>query len=159
MASRWGVMFFADPVAAFTNLHAATRAGGALRVITWRGPHENPFMTTAERAAAPLLDLPTRSGGEPGQFGLADPAHIHEVLGESGWRNVELAPIDRTCSFPAAALDAYLTNLGPFGRAIRGEDEATRARVLNLVRPAFDPYLEADDVRFDAACWLVSAQA
>src|SRR6185312_8436149 len=52
--SRFGVMFFNDPVAAFTNLRRAARAGAVLRAVVWRDAAENPFMTTAERAAAPL---------------------------------------------------------------------------------------------------------
>ena len=56
--SRFGVMFFTDPVAAFANLRRATRPGGRLRFAAWRGAAENPFMTVAERAASPLLPEP-----------------------------------------------------------------------------------------------------
>ncbi len=64
--SRFGVMFFDDPVAAFANLR---RAGRHLRLIVWRTAGENPFMTTAEHAARPLLpDLPERDPDKPGQF-------------------------------------------------------------------------------------------
>src|SRR5262249_24918271 len=66
VVSRFGVMFFDDFVRAFANLRNALRKGGAMQVITWRGPAENPFMTTAERAAAPLLPkLPPRQPDEP----------------------------------------------------------------------------------------------
>src|SRR3546814_4017121 len=60
--SRFGVMFFGDSVGAFANIRCAMVPGGALHAIVWRGPRENGFMTTAERAAAPLLPaLPPRS--------------------------------------------------------------------------------------------------
>ncbi|WP_344985344.1 class I SAM-dependent methyltransferase [Streptomyces violaceus] len=72
--SRFGVMFFDDPVRAFGNLRSAVRDGAGLRVIGGRDPAENPFMTTAQRAAAPLLpSLPVRRPDEPGQFAFADP--------------------------------------------------------------------------------------
>src|SRR4051812_37882523 len=72
--SRFGVMFFEDPVRAFSTLRRAARDEARLRFITWRGPAENPFMTTAERAAAPILpELPTRRPDQPGQFAFADP--------------------------------------------------------------------------------------
>jgi SAM-dependent methyltransferase len=65
--SRLGVMFFADPVQAFANLRQAARPDARLRFIAWRGAAENPFMTTAERAAKPLLpDLPARRPEGPG---------------------------------------------------------------------------------------------
>jgi hypothetical protein len=60
IASRFGVMFFDDPVAAFANLRAATRSGGALRAVVWRGAGHNPFMTAAEEAAAGIITLPPR---------------------------------------------------------------------------------------------------
>ena len=65
LVSRFGVMFFEDPAAAFTNLRRAARPGARLALIVWRSAAENPFMTTAERAAAPFLpDLPARRANE-----------------------------------------------------------------------------------------------
>ena len=61
IASRFGVMFFDDPVQAFANLRAAARGGGALRAVVWRGPEHNPFMTAAEEAAAGIITLPPRT--------------------------------------------------------------------------------------------------
>ncbi|MGX1096477.1 class I SAM-dependent methyltransferase [Amorphus sp. MBR-141] len=61
IVSRFGVMFFADPAAAFANLRAAARPGAALDAFAWRAPADNPFMTAAERAAAPFLaSMPAR---------------------------------------------------------------------------------------------------
>jgi len=75
--SRFGVMFFDDPVAAFANLRHAASDNADLRLIVWRSPAENPFMTTAERAAAPLLpDIPSRHANAPGQFAFADPHRV-----------------------------------------------------------------------------------
>ena len=73
IVSRFGVMFFGDPVRAFTNLRLAASKDAALTCIVWRSAAENPFMTTAERAAAPLLpDIPPRRTDGPGQFAWAD---------------------------------------------------------------------------------------
>ena len=72
--SRFGVMFFDDPVAAFANLRRAAAQDAELRCLTWRGAAENPFMLVAERAAAPLLpNVPPRDPDAPGQFAFADP--------------------------------------------------------------------------------------
>ncbi len=158
--SRFGVMFFDDPVRAFANLRRAAADDAALRLIIWRSPAENPFMTTAERAAAPLLpNLPPRVPNEPGQFGLADGERVSGILKASGWADIALEPVDVDCTFPESALVPYLTRFGPVGRVLNEADERTQARVIETVRAAFDPYVHGADVRFTAACWMVSARA
>jgi len=160
IVSRFGVMFFADPVRAFGNLRHATRRGGGLAAIAWRSPAENPFMTTAERAAAPLLpEMPARPPGAPGQFAFAEAAHVRGILEESGWRGVEVRPIDVVCTLPEAELMRYVTRLGALGRVLREADEATRARIVDRVRPAFAPFVDGETVRFTAACWMIGAEA
>ena len=160
IVSRFGVMFFDDPVRAFVNLRRAGMDDAALRCIAWRGAAENPFMTTAERAAAPLLpDLPPRRPDGPGQFAFADDRRVRGILDDSGWTGIDFQPIDVECTLPASDLDAYLTRLGPVGVILQDADEQTRARVLDAVRPAFDRYVHGADVRFDAACWMIGARA
>jgi len=158
--SRFGVMFFSDPIRAFANLRRAAREGGELRVIVWRSAQENPFMTTAERAAAPLLpNLPTRPADAPGQFAFADRNRVRRILEESGWAEVQAQPLDVACAMPERELTRYLAKLGPVGSILRDADDRTRARVVEAIRPAFDPYVHGAEVRFTAACWMVSARA
>jgi SAM-dependent methyltransferase len=158
--SRFGVMFFKDSVRAFTNLRRAAKNDARLRLITWRSPAENPFMTTAERAAAPLLpNLPARRPDEPGQFAFADPDRVHRILEESGWTGIDIRPIDVVCTLPETELVRYFTRLGPVGQILPAADERTRAQVIETVRAAFDTYVQGTEVRFTAACWTVGARA
>jgi SAM-dependent methyltransferase len=160
IVSRFGVMFFDDPIEAFANLHRAASAGALLRLVAWRSAAENPFMTTAERAASPLLpDLPARRPGEPGQFAFAEPSRVRRILEESGWSEIDIQPIDVPCAMPESALVPYLTEMGPVGRILQQADDELRARVVATVRPAFDPYVHGAEVRFKAACWTVGARA
>jgi SAM-dependent methyltransferase len=158
--SRFGVMFFRDPVDAFANLRRAATDDGELRVIAWRSAAENAFMTTAERAAAPLLpNLPPRRPGAAGQFAFADRGHVHRILEESGWAAIDIAPIDVPCTLPESELLQYVTRLGPVGMVLREADDSTRARVIDVVRTAFEPYVDGDVVRFTAACWMIAARS
>ena len=159
IVSRFGVMFFADAVRAFANLRRAARDGAPLRLLAWRGPEQNPFMTAAERAAAPLLPnkLPPRRPDSPGQFAFADGARVERILAQSGWADVDLQVLDVALAFPEASLDRYLARLGPLGRALAGEDEPTRTHIVGTVRRAFAQFVHGDEVRFDAACWLIRA--
>jgi SAM-dependent methyltransferase len=160
IVSRFGVMFFEDPVAAFANLRSAASADATLELIAWRSAADNPFMTAAERAAAPYLPaMPARKPDEPGQFGFADQDRVRTILERAGWTNVDVEPLDIECALPARELDAYVTKLGPLGRVLGEADERTRAQVLEKVRAAFAPYVHGAEVRFNAACWLISAKA
>ncbi len=156
VVSRFGVMFFDDPVAAFRNLR---RAAGEMRVITWRSPAENPFMTTAERAASSLMELPPRVVGAPGQFGLADRGRIESILRESGWTDIEIRALDVACAFAEKDLVSYFTRLGPVGLVFGELDERAQVQVIDTVRAALAPYVHDGEVRFNAACWLVSARS
>jgi SAM-dependent methyltransferase len=158
--SRFGVMFFDDPVAAFANLRRAARDGAELRFIAWRSAEENLFMTAAERVAAPLLPgIPAREPDAPGQFAFADHERVLQILERSGWSNIDIQPIDVMCKFPEQDLVAYLTQLGPLGRRLHGADEQTINHVMTAVLPAFKQYIHATEVRYSAACWIVVARA
>jgi SAM-dependent methyltransferase len=160
LVSRFGVMFFADPAQAFGNLRRAAIEDAALACIAWRSAAENEFMTTAERAAAPLaLDIPPRRPDAPGQFAFADARRVRGVLESGGWTDIEIEPLNVDCAFPEAALARYLTRLGPVGLALQQADDDTRQRVFAAIRPAFDPFVHGAEVRFSAACWLIRARA
>jgi SAM-dependent methyltransferase len=160
IVSRFGVMFFADPVRAFANLRRAVRRDGDLALIAWRGPAENGFMTAAERAAAPFLpDIPPRRTDAPGQFAFADSTRVAGILEQGGWTAIDIRPLDVECAFPKNDLVGYVTRIGPIGRALRAADEKARARIVQAVLPAFDPYVHGDEVRFVAACWMIGARA
>lgn len=160
IVSRFGVMFFSDPVAAFANLRTALRPGGRLALLSWRSAAENPFMTVAERAAAPHLpDLPPRRKEGPGQFAFADQTRVRAILEAAGWNNPDAEPIDMSCTFPAAELDTYLSLMGPVGQILAREAPEVRDRVVSAIREAFDTYRDGPDIRFTAACWLTRATA
>jgi len=160
IVSRFGVMFFDDSVRAFANLRRAARDTAELRFVAWRSGLENPFMTTAERAAAPLLPaIPVRRPDGPGQFAFGDRRRVSHILEESGWAEIDVRPVDVLCIFPEKELIGYLTRLGPVGQILQQTDEPTRTRVIETVRAAFEPYVHGSEVRFNAACWMVGARA
>lgn len=157
--SRFGVMFFNDFVEAFANLRRAAKDGAGLCMVAWRSAEENPFMTLAERAVAPLLpDLPPRRSNEQGQFAFAEAPRVQRILEESGWTDIDIQPADIECVMPETDLVRYLTYLGPVGRALQEMDEDARPAVIEMARAAFEPYVHGTEVRFTAACWTIGAQ-
>ena len=159
--SRLGVMFFEQPEQAFANLRRAAQDDVSLCFIAWRGAEENPFMTTAERAAGELLpNLPARQPNAPGQFAFANRDRVAALLKGGGWSDVAIEPVDFACAFPESELVGYFTRLGPVGQALRQQaDERLRERIVEKVRPAYDIFLEGAEVRYTAACWVIRARA
>lgn len=158
--SRFGVMFFDDPPAAFANIRRAMRPGGRLTFIAWRSPAENPFMTAAGRAAAHLLPpQPPADPEAPGQFAFADAGRVRRILDAAGWSDVDLKPLDLGTDVAEADLMAYVTRLGPVGAALRTADAATHAQVTAVLKEAFAPSVQDGAARFSLACWLVTARA
>jgi SAM-dependent methyltransferase len=159
LVSRFGVMFFADPVAAFARLREAIASGGGLRFVCWRSPDENPFLTTGARATAHLLpEMPPREPGEPGPFAFAEKARLFDVLSGAGWEGIEVEPLDVPCAFPKSDLSRYLARIGPIGSALRDADDAKRAEVLRVALAAYGPFVNGEEVRFTARCWSVGAE-
>jgi SAM-dependent methyltransferase len=158
--SRFGVMFFDDPEAAFANLRRAARRDAKLTFIAWRGPADNPFMTLAARTAAPFLpDLPAPGPDEPGRFAFADRDRVRRILAASGWSDIDIVPVDVPCSLAEADFFAYVMKVGPVAMALGDVDESTRARITDLLRAAFTPFVRDGVGSFTGACWLVSARA
>ena len=158
--SRFGVMFFDDSVSAFTNLKQLAGTNGALHFYAWRCAEENPFMTSAERAAKAMLsELPTRRPDKPGQFAFARQPRVYSILQQSGWSAINIEPVDIVCTFPEAGLMRYVASMGPVGRLLHTINTHDRQNVVETVRAAFDPYVVGNDVSFIAACWKVTAQA
>lgn len=158
--SRFGLMFFQDPAGAFANLRRAAKPDARLHAVVWRSPEENPFMTAAERAAAPLLPgFPARDPEAPGQFAFADPARVRRILEAGGWAGIRIEALDVACAFPEAELLRYLSLLGPVGRKLPELEEGLRQQVIERVLAAFRPYVREGEVRFDAACWRLDARA
>ena len=114
-------------------------AGAALRFVAWRSAAENPFMTTAERAAAPLLpSLPPRRPDAPGQFAFADAAGWTPSSSESGWSDIDIQPLDVPCAFPRRSSTATSPGSVPSASSSARPTSATRAQVIETVRAAFD---------------------
>lgn len=160
IVSRFGVMFFDEPVQAFANLKRAAEQGARLQFVAWRSAADNPFMTTAERVAAPLLpSLPARREDQPGQFAFGKRDRVHRILQNSGWSEIDIQPIDVPCTMPEAQLIPYMTRLGPVGRLLQESGDPIRAQFAEEVRAALDPYVHGPEVRFTGSCWMIRARA
>jgi SAM-dependent methyltransferase len=160
--SRFGVMFFADPVAAFRNIRRALKLSGRLVFIAWRTPQENPWGTTPTRAALPFLPPQPPPGPEdPGQFAFGDRARVERILGEAGFHKLRLEPIDRLIWMGPSLAEVLASagRFGPLARAFAGAEPAAIEKAKQAIAEALAPHEGPDGVRLPGACWLVEANA
>lgn len=160
--SRFGVMFFSSPSAAFTNLHGALHADGRLCFVCWQPPQNNPWIMTPMLAARPLLPpQPTLDPHAPGPFAFAEPDHVHSILREAGFTNVAIDPFTTALVLGGDLESAVqmVCEVGPLSRSLATVDAATRVAVIAAVRPALQANTTANGVALGAACWIVRANA
>lgn len=163
--SRFGVMFFADPAAAFANLRRAVRMGGRMVFAAWRPLAENPWFSTPLRAARTRAVLPEEAPpepGAPGPFAFDDPGRVRGILDAAGWRGVELAPHDTLMRLagPGEVEEAArgAARVGPLARALAGAGEDTRRAAEAAAAEALRPYDGPGGVTMPGAVWFVSAR-
>jgi SAM-dependent methyltransferase len=158
--SRFGVMFFADPVAAFANLGRAVRPGGRLTLLAWRGLDRNEWIRALFETLAAGRALPPIPDGVPGPFGLADPDRARHVLTAAGFAGVDLIDAREPVTFGSDADDAYafVSGLGVTRAMLGGLDERSRTAALEALRSRLADHAGPDGVLLDSAAWLVTAR-
>lgn len=161
--SRFGVMFFSDPVAAFTNLRAALRPGGRLGFVCWRALADNAWAAVPLTAALPLLPTPPQPSppGAPGPFAFADAARVREILEHAGFVDIEVTGHDAMSVLPGDGLEESVdlaVQVGPLGHALAGATAEVRETVRDAVRDALAGHRGPQGVALAAGVWLVRAR-
>jgi SAM-dependent methyltransferase len=160
ITSRFGVMFFDDPVAAFKNLHRSLKPTGRLVFLCWRTPQENPWMAEPAAATFQILPPPAEKPAptDPGPFSLGEAEHLTNVLQSAGFTNINLDPVD--LGLPMSSVDTavgFLTRLGPAADALKEASDDQRVEVIAAIRSVMEKYSNVDGVLAPAATWIVSA--
>ena len=165
--SRFGVMFFTDPVAAFANVRRAATPHGRLAFCCWQGVGRNPWRSVPLAAVAGVAPLPPPPAPDaPGPFAFADATRVRTILEAAGWAHVDVvahetevwvgpgADLDETVEFviDVAGPAASLQQSGAL-------DAPMRRRVADAVRDALMPFHVDGGVRMPAAAWIVTARA
>jgi len=160
--SRFGVMFFADPVQAFRNLRRALVPGGRLGFVCWQALQRNPWMLVPLAAAAPHVSLPPRPAeGAPGPFAFGDLERLRGILEAAGFEQIAFEPEEREIPVGGGGtLEAtvdFALQMGPAGQAYREAAPEARDRVRAAVAEALSPFAREDGVHMESAATLVTA--
>lgn len=159
--SRFGVMFFDDPTAAFGNLRTALKADGRLAFVCWQAPRDNPWVSTGGRIVAPYLPEPDAPPDPraPGPFAFADPQYLRDILQGAGFESIEIEPLTCELKVGTDIEDALQmqSQVGPIARALAELDADVLLKVREEVGAELSKHQRADGVYLGAACWLVRA--
>lgn len=166
LVSRHGVMFFDDPPAAFTHLRSTAAPGAQLIFSCFRAEAENRWAADVARViggGTPASQAPVDSPA-PGPFAFADPARVRAILGATGWRDIDLTPVDYAYvagagDDPVADARAFFRRIGPAARAMRELPEAERPAAEARLGDWLAEHCAGGVVSFPAAVWIVSARA
>ncbi|MCZ7535560.1 MAG: methyltransferase domain-containing protein [Acidimicrobiia bacterium] len=161
--SRFGVMFFAEPGAAFANIAGALREGGRLAFVTWQPLGQNPWMLVPIMAAAehlPALSAPPVGG--PGPFSLGDPDELASLLRRAGLTDVAVTSLERVLSIPASEIEdsvEIVLRTGPLGEAVAAAaDPAVAGAVRDAIAEAVAPYMDDEGLALPGAAWLATGR-
>lgn len=163
MFSRYGVMFFADPVAAFTNIGASVRSGGRLTFVCWQPEDQNPWLSVPAAIMQsftpnPVLPLPNT----PGPFAFRDPDRIREILTGGGWNDIGIDPCIKTTVMGGGdGIDAALSQvMGTAAGSIMRQqvDDETFDLATQAVRAVLVERFVDGSVVFEGSAWVVTAR-
>lgn len=157
--SRFGVMFFANPVAAFINIRQSLKSSGRLAFVCWRALEENPLdMVPLEAASPHLPQLPVLDPDAPGPFAFANPDRVYDILYGAGFKDIQIAAYDeRVGSGELDMMLAVCSRVGALGKILR-ENPELRSAVLPAVRAALTPHDGPEGIKLNAATWIVTAR-
>jgi len=163
LASRFGVMFFADPVLSFTNMRKALRPSGRLAFACWREPRENPWMLAPLQAVykhAPKL--PPQGPEDPGPFAFASEERVNRILSAAGFTNIAMEPCPLSLDIAiGGGLDAAVQSvvgIGPSNRALEGQPAEIRAAAIQSIREMLTPLAKGNTVPLAGSIWIVTAR-
>jgi SAM-dependent methyltransferase len=162
LVSRFGVMFFADPVLSFRNLRKALRPGGRVAFACWRALADNPWVNVPLQAAlqhVPPAPLPGPE--EPGPFAFAREERVRRILGDAGFSAIGMEAVDVALDLAIGrGLDVAVDSAfdaGPARRALEGQPPDVVANVARAVRTILEPYQRGERVLLGGAIWMVTA--
>jgi SAM-dependent methyltransferase len=158
--SRFGVMFFDDPVAAFSNIRRSLRPGGSLTFVCWQSLEVNEWSAVAGAAvAAHVPPGPELDPNAPGADSLARPERIRELLAQAQFTDVEILPLEELLNLGRLkeAVE-FLTRSGRVRRMLAEADTHARSRAHAALTAALEPYENSEGVALGSRVWLVRAR-
>jgi SAM-dependent methyltransferase len=160
LVSRFGVMFFPDPVATFAHLRSQLAPGGRVSFVAWTRFEDNTWLTIPSQAIASVVEpAPTPGGDQPGPFAFGDAARVRQVLGDAGFADIRLDEVTADVDYGSDldATVAFIRQMDHTRATIDHHPEAVQDEAMSAVRAALEAHVGPDGIRLPGHVWLVRA--
>lgn len=160
--SRFGVMFFEDPVAAFCNINKSLITGASLSFVCWQSPALNPWQSLFIEAVKKYVDLPSPPPRSPSPFAFMESEYVSSILEESNFQNIMIEGHEAEVNmFSGRSLSDsvkdYISINPVVSEMLKDSPEEQKTEIINSAIDAFSPYYAEKGLMFPSATWLVTA--
>tara|TARA_B100000959_G_scaffold41207_2_gene41033 strand:+ start:453 stop:1298 length:846 start_codon:yes stop_codon:yes gene_type:complete len=160
--SRFGVMFFEDPVQAFRNISQSIKENGMLSFVCWQEPSLNPWQSLSIQVIKSYLEIPTPPLRSPGPFAFQEKEYVHEILEKSGFSNIKIEDNQQDITMFSGkslkdASEDYLAINPVVTEMLKDSPESLRSEIITSLMDVFSEYYKDNGLLFPSATWLVTA--
>ena len=161
--SRFGVMFFSNPIMAFKNIYSALKKNGILTFICWQSQKENLWYNSGLEIVKKYIDVPLPKENSPGPFAYADKSYIHNILTNSGYKDIEFYSYEKDIElFKGLTLESaireYIESTPIFKEKILILDALDKEKIFLEIKDIWEPYFKDKHLLFPSKTWVIKCK-
>ena len=161
--SRFGVMFFSNPIMAFKNIYSALKKNGILTFICWQSQKENPWYNSGLEIVKKYIDVPLPKENSPGPFAYADKSYIHNILTDSGYKDIEFYSYEKDIELfkgftLESAIREYIESTPIFKEKILILDTLDKEKIFLEIKDIWEPYFKDKHLLFPSKTWVIKCK-
>ena len=161
--SRFGVMFFSNPIMAFKNIYSALKKNGILTFICWQSQKENPWYNSGLEIVKKYIDVPLPKENSPGPFAYADKSYIHNILTNSGYKDIEFYSYEKDIELfkgftLESAIREYIESTPIFKEKILILDTLDKEKIFLEIKDIWEPNFKDKHLLFPSKTWVIKCK-
>ena len=161
--SRFGVMFFEDSIAAFTNINKSLVSGSPLSFVCWQSPIQNPWQSLFVQEVKKFIDLPAPPPRSPGPFAFMESDYVNSILENSNFENIEIEGHEAEVNMFSGrslsdSVNDYISINPVVSEMLKDTSNELKQEIINAAIEVFSPYYSDKGLIFPSSTWLVTAK-
>ena len=161
--SRFGVMFFEDSIAAFTNINKSLVSGSPLSFVCWQSPIQNPWQSLFVQEVKKFIDLPAPPPRSPGPFAFMESDYVNSILENSNFENIEIEGHEAEVNMFSGrslsdSVNDYISINPVVSEMLKDASNELKQEIIHSAIEVFSPYYSDKGLIFPSSTWLVTAK-